>query len=162
MSTQICPTCNGTGAVANPQTGTPQLCPNCEGSGTITLGAGDLPFWYALNPIGSGAGGALAANQANVVAVTQIDNDWDFLWDRIVATSTGAFSMQLLDPFTSRPLMPTGVNINSANIAGTASLPFWLSRPYLIRKTSTVKGIFNDLSGAANTIQFALVGIKID
>jgi hypothetical protein len=116
-------------------------------------GMQDLPFWYPIAPP------ALTALQVGVAASVTIDNDADFEWRWIVATSTGAFSVTLTDRFTSRPLMSAA--INSANIAGTAQLPFILPKPYLLRRTSTMAAVFNDLSNAGNTIQFALVGYKL-
>lgn len=113
----------------------------------------DLPFWYPLAPA------QLVASQQGVVATVTIDNDADFEWRWIVANATGLFSVSLLDKFTSRPLMSAPVN--GENIAGTAQLPFILPKPYLLRRTSTMQGTFNDRSGAPNTIQFVLVGYKL-
>jgi hypothetical protein len=118
------------------------------------LAGQDLHFWYPITPA------ALTANQQGVIANVTVDNDSDFEWRWIVASSTGLFSVTLLDRFTSRPLMPSA--INGENIAGTAQLPFTLPKPYLIRRTSTVSATFNDRSGAGNTIQFALIGYKIN
>ena len=117
-------------------------------------GMQDLPFWYPIAPP------ALTALQLGVAASVTIDNDADFEWRWIIANSTGTYSVTLTDRFTSRPLMSAA--INSANIAGTAQLPFILPKPYLLRRTSTVAAVFNDLSGGgANVIQFCLVGYKL-
>lgn|SRR5487761_329069 len=116
-------------------------------------GYNDLLYFYPLNPP------ALLALQLDVAAVVTIDNDSDFLWDRIIANSTGLFSVTLTDRFSSRPLMP--VAINGENLSGTAQLPFWLPVPYKIRRTSTIQALFNDRSGAGNTIQFVLAGRKV-
>jgi hypothetical protein len=113
----------------------------------------DLPFWYPLAPP------ALTALQLGVTATVTIDNDADFEWRWIIASSTGPFSVTLTDRFTTRPLMT--VPINSVNIAGTAQLPFILPKPYLLRRTSSIVGVFNDTSDAGNTIQFCLVGYKL-
>lgn len=153
MAQQTCPTCGGRGAVANSISGTPQSCPTCEGTGTVSLGTDDMLFHYPINPA------QLTANQLGVLASVTVDNDSDFLCDRLEATSTGLFSVELTDRFTSRPLQ-TGP-INGELYAGTGQLPFWLPKPYLIRRTSSIQGKFNDRSGALNTIQFDLVGIKL-
>ena len=153
MSTTTCPTCGGKGAVANSKTGSPEVCPTCSGSGQISVGLDDLIFWYPINPP------QLAANQQGVQGSVQIDNDSDFEWRWLVASSTGLFSATLLDRFTSRPLMPSA--INGENIFGTAQLPFVLPKPYLLRRTSSILATFNDRSGAPNTIQIALVGYKL-
>lgn len=113
----------------------------------------DLLYFYPLNPP------QLTANQQGVVATVTVDNDADFLWDRLIVSSTGLFSVTLQDRFTSRPLMP--VAINGENLAGTAQLPFWLPVPYKLLRTSTIQGLFNDRSGANNTIQFVLAGRKL-
>jgi hypothetical protein len=152
--TQQCPTCHGSGKVPNPKTGQPMTCPTCNGTGVVSVTLDDLPFWYPINPP------SLTALQANVQANVVIDNDADFEWRWIVASSVGTYSVSLVDRFTSRPLMPS--NINGENIAGTAQLPFILPKPYLIRRTSTIAASFTDRSGGgANVIQFALVGYKL-
>ena len=121
-------------------------------------GLQDLIFWYPIEiaiPTGATA-------QANVT----IDNDADFEWRWIVASSldngaAGLFSVVLLDRFTSRPLMPSA--INGENIAGSAQLPFTLPKPYVIRRTSTIQGTFTDrtASGQPNVVEFCLVGYKL-
>jgi hypothetical protein len=131
------------------------------GTGTLAAAAAagafnDLPFWYLLNPP------ALTANQQNIGASFQVDNDSDFLWDRLVSAATGIYSVYIIDRYTSRPLSPSPASpIDIENLAGIAALPFWLPKPYLIRRTSTIQAIFNDRSGAGNTIQLAFVGLKV-
>ena len=149
-----CPTCNGSGQVYNSQTGRQSNCPTCGGTGKIAVTLADLPFWYPVNV-------TLTALQANLAASITVDNDADFEWRWIVAASTGIFSVELTDRFTSRPLNTPGVPIFGENIAGTAQLPFILPKPYLIRRTSTIALKFTDRSGAGNTVQFALIGYKI-
>ena len=115
----------------------------------------DLPFWYLFNPaqLTSGATGS---------ASFQVDNDSDFLWDRTVSGSTGLYSVFVIDRYTSRPLTPNPSSpIYVENFAGIAALPFWLPKPYLIRRTSTIVATFTDRSGENNTIQLAFVGLKI-
>jgi hypothetical protein len=153
MAQQTCPTCGGRGAVANSQSGTPQVCPTCDGTTTVSLGTDDMLFHYPINPP------QLTASQQGVIASVTIDNDSDFLVDRFVASATGLYSVELTDRFTARPLQ-TGP-INGENAAGTAQLPMWLPKPYLIRRTSSIQGKFNDRSAALNTIQFDLVGLKL-
>jgi hypothetical protein len=162
MAPQTCPTCRGIGAVSNAKTGSPELCPNCQGDTVVSLGTADLPFFYQFLPNPNAVSLVLTANQANVGAAVIVDNDSDFLWDRIIASSTGTFSVFLVDRFTARPMMPSqAVPINGENIAGTAQLPFWLPKPYLIRRTSSIAAFFTDRSGAGNTIQFLLAGYKV-
>jgi hypothetical protein len=162
MATQTCPTCQGRGAVSNAKTGSPELCPNCQGQTTVSIGTDDLPFWYPFLPGPNSTTFALTALQANAGAQVVIDNDSDFLCDRLISNSTGAFNVFLIDRFTARPLMPSqAVPINSTNLFGTGQLPFWLPKPYLFRRTSTIQGFFTDTSGVGNTIQACLVGYKV-
>jgi hypothetical protein len=153
MALQTCPTCSGAGAVQNVKTGQGQQCPACQGAGTVSGGYDDQDFFYPILPP------ALTANQLGVLASVTIDNDADFLCDRFIASSTGLFSVELLDKFRSRPFQTAP--INGENIAGTAQLPLWLPNPFLIRKNAVIQGKFNDRSGAGNTIQFLLVGRKL-
>jgi hypothetical protein len=157
---QNCPTCGGKAAVANAQTGSAEPCPNCQQYLTGTAGL-DYRYIFAVNPAQPTAL-VLAANAQNVGASLAVQNDSDFVCDRIIASATGLFSVYLLDQFSARPLMPSqNVPINGENISGTAQLPYWLPKPWLIKRTSTVTALFNDRSGAQNTIQFLLAGYKV-
>jgi hypothetical protein len=122
----------------------------------------DLPFWYLINV-------TLTANQSGIAGNVTTDNDADFELRELIATSTGSFQIQLVDRFTSRPLIPQNLTdnlgnivfgVNSASIFGTGQLPFILPIPYILLRQSTVAGLFKDTSGAGNTIQLALWGYK--
>jgi hypothetical protein len=113
----------------------------------------DLLFWYPINPV------ALTALQQGVISTITIDNDAEFEWRWIIGNSTGLFSLTLQDRYTSRPIMASA--INGENVMGTAQLPFILPKPYILHRTSTISAIFNDRSGAGNTIQLCLVGYKL-
>jgi hypothetical protein len=122
----------------------------------------DLPFWYPINV-------TLTANQSGIAGNVTTDNDADFELRELLASSTGAFQVQLTDRYTSRPLLPQNLTdnagnqvfgVNSVNIFGTAQLPFILPIPYILLRQSTVAGLFKDLSGAGNTIQVILWGYK--
>jgi hypothetical protein len=155
-----CPSCGGRGIVANAATGSAEVCPNCE---RFLTGTNGLFFVYvfATNPQAP-ANVVLTALQANLAAQVQIANDSDFLCDRFVAESTGTFSIAMTDQFSARPLQPSTSNpIYGENIAGTAQLPAWLPKPWLLKRTSTVTALFTDRSNAGNTVQFCLVGYKV-
>lgn len=155
MSAQTCPACGGRGMVANALTGQPAKCPVCQGYGQISGDLTDQLFWYVWSPA------QLAANQLGVLSTLTIDNDADFRARWLIASSTGAFSVEIKDLYAGgAPWMPTP--INSVNIFGTAQLPFVLPKPYPVYRTSSLQAKFNDLSGAPNTIQACLVGYKID
>lgn len=113
----------------------------------------DLIYWYPLNV-------SLTAAQAGVVATLQILNDADFECRWIISSQTGLWQATLIDQLRSRPLMSS--DINSENLAGTAQLPFILPKPWLLLRTSTVKGTFTDRSLATNVIQLCLVGYKLN
>jgi hypothetical protein len=122
----------------------------------------DLPFWYPINV-------TLTANQTGVVGTVTIDNDADFELRELIASSTGAFQIQITDRYTSRPLLPANIldntnatifGINSVNLFGTAQLPFILPIPYILLRTSTIQAVFKDTSAAPNTIQMILWGYK--
>jgi hypothetical protein len=159
-----CPTCNGSGKVFNSQSGQTTTCPTCGGTGKVNVTLADLPFWYPA-PV------TLTSGQQNLNATITIDNDADFEWRWIIASSilsngsAGLFSVTLIDRFTSRPLMSPGIPINGENIAGSAQLPFILPKPYLLRRTSSILLQFNERSvpggGVTNSVQFNLVGYKI-
>jgi len=51
--------------------------------------------------------------------------------------------------------------VNSLNFSGTAQLPSMQIEPYVFPRASTVRGVFNDLSNAGNTIQLTLKGYKL-
>jgi hypothetical protein len=135
--------------------------PSAAAKSAMVLGQ-DLPFWYLINV-------TLTANQSGIAGNVTMDNDADFELRELIATSTGPFQIQLTDRYTSRPLLPTNLvdntgaiifGVNSANIFGTAQLPFILPIPYIILRQATIAGLFKDLSGAGNTIQLALWGYK--
>jgi hypothetical protein len=139
------------------------VSPSGAGNSSMLTGVQGLDYRYlfSANPANP-APLVLTANQQNVGASLQVQNDSDFVCDRIIASATGLFSIYMLDQFSSRPLMPSqNVPINGENIAGTAQLPYWLPKPWLIKRTSTVTALFNDRSGAGNTIQFILAGYKV-
>jgi len=113
-------------------------------------------FIYPFDPV------QLTASQTNVQAQIALDNDADFLWDRIAAVSTGLFSVFLLNSSLAVPLMSNAlIPIFGENCSGPAGLPLWLPRPYRIFRGSILSAAFNDRSGAPNTIEFCLIGYKV-
>jgi hypothetical protein len=116
-------------------------------------GVQDLLYWYPILPP------QLTALQQNVFASVAIQNDAEFEWRWIIGNSTGLFSVTFTDGYTTRPLSLSP--INGENTMGSAKLPFIMPKPYVLHRTSTVNALFNDRSGAANTIQLCLVGYKL-
>jgi hypothetical protein len=101
----------------------------------------------------------LTALQVGVPQTVQIDQDADFEWIETVSTQTGIYSVTLFDPSTGRQLSTSAVN--SLNFSGTAQLPHVLVEPFIWPRASVVKGVFNDLSNAGNTVQLVLRGYKL-
>jgi hypothetical protein len=125
---------------------------------SVTAPAGGPPrvFSYALNPP------QMTANQSGVPAVIQLDKDFDFLLDRFTATATGLYSIYLQDSSRGIPLMSSlNAPLFGENIAGTASLPYWLAKKMRLPKGTIITATFNDRSGAPNTVVFTLVGKKV-
>jgi hypothetical protein len=124
----------------------------------VTAPPGGPPkvYCYALNPP------QLAANQVGAQAVIQLDKDFDFLLQAFTATATGLYSIYLQDSSRGIPLMSSlNQPLNGENIAGPASLPYWLAKPMRLPKGTIIAATFNDRSGALNTIVFTLVGKKV-
>lgn len=117
----------------------------------INVGGQDLPYWMPVNF-------NLAGNASGVKNVVQVENDAEFEWRWIMATSTGLFSLQVTNNFIKRPYMPTPVN--GENFAGTAQNPALLPIPYRLARTSIIEVLASDRSGVGNVIQLVLGGYK--
>lgn len=127
-------------------------------SPAVTAPPGGPPrfFSYPLNPP------ALAANQVGAPAVVQLDKDFDFVLQAYTATSTGLYSVYLQDSSRGIPLMSSlNAPLFGENIAGSASLPYWLAKEMRLPKGTILSATFNDRSAAPNTIVFTLVGKKV-
>jgi hypothetical protein len=122
------------------------------------------PYVYPINVP------AMTTGQQGVQAQLQLDTDFDFWWDRILALSSQQFSVSLTDSSRGVPLIGNGVApINGENFGGivtviavnsTQLVPFWLSKPYRLAKGSFLQATFNNRTPFGNTIQFCLVGRK--
>jgi hypothetical protein len=124
----------------------------------VTAPPGGPPrvFTYVFNPP------QLTANQVGVAVNLQLDKDFDFLLDRYAATNTGLYSIYLQDSSRGIPLMSSlNQPLYGENIAGTAALPSWLGKKMLLPRGTILTATFNDRSGAANIITFALIGKKV-
>ncbi len=92
------------------------------------------------------------------------DPDYDFLWDRIVAQGFigKVYSVYLQDATNGQLLMASPQTpIFNENIAGTGSLPYWLSKKVRIAKGTVLSATFNMRVGGVASIQFCLVGKKV-
>jgi hypothetical protein len=131
---------------------------NTTPSPAVTAPPGGPPrvFTYVFNPA------QLTALQAGVQAVVQLDKDFDFLLQAYTATSSGKYSVYLQDSSRGIPLMSSlNAPLYGENIAGSASLPYWLAKEMRLPRGTILAATFNDRSNAPNTIVFALVGKKV-
>lgn len=98
----------------------------------------------------------LANAETNVTR--SIDTDSDFLWVAKCGTQTGIYEVQFFLP--NGRSMSGGTRVRNANYVGTAQFPVPLRPPELLPGGSQVRVNIKDLSGAGNTIQILLIGIK--
>lgn len=151
--TNPCPSCKGNGVLRDGR-GNPAVCPNCGGTGQKNPPAMRVPFDYAFPTV------VLTANQQGLNAVLRFDFDADFEHIWTVANSTGIYSLTLQDTSTGRRQFSNAA-INGENYAGTAALPFPLVEPYTWARSGAALAVFNDRSGAGNTIQLVFRGYKL-
>ena len=151
----------GSGSQPPPQAGPSRLSP--RGWGWMESD----PYWYPLNS-------PLLAVGASGNALLQFDTDADFLWDRIDVASAyppgpNGFSVYLQDasrgvPLIGSPLAPLfgpNVGANTGLFAPVALLPFWLPKPYRLRRGTVIAAVFNNLSGISISVQLVLTGRKV-
>lgn len=104
----------------------------------------------------------LAAGASGVDVTLQLDKDFDFLFDRIVATFFNDFSVYFQDSSRGLPWMESFANpILAQNLSGFGTLPYWLARPMRIPKGTRITATFANTIGVAQTVQIALVGRKV-
>ena len=130
-----------------------QVCPMCGGTGVQESQPIRVPFDFVL------PNAVLTGSQAGLAVTQQFDQDADFEAIFIEASSTGLFSVQIFDSSTGRPL--STIAVNGENFAGTAQLPRVYVEPYVWARSSTFRAVFNDRSGAGNTVQLVLSGYKL-
>lgn len=111
-----------------------------------------VPFDYVID--------AVVPLNGTMTVIRQFDEDADFEWVMTVATRTDPrMTVQVMDSATGRALVSNPVNID--NFAGTALLPFPLVEPYVIARSSSLRFVFVESSGAQNTVQIVLRGYKL-
>lgn len=147
-----CQSCGGRGVLNNAK-GQAQVCPNCGGTGQKPPSVLRVPFDYAF------PSAVLTANQQGLQDPLVFDFDADFEQVWWVANSTGLYSVQITDRSANRQL--SNAPVNGENFAGTAQVPFPLVEPYVWARASAALGVFNDRSGAGNTVQLVMRGFKL-
>lgn len=143
-----CDFCKGQRVVQSPA-GILQRCPICDGTGTQPPVEQFFEYDLAV---------ALTANQANVAGVITIF-DADFKWIELIGTSTGVFAATITDGGTKQAFMNEAVH--SANLFGTAQLPFRLEVPHVFKRNSSIQLSLTDLSGAPNTVRATFKGVQL-
>lgn len=102
---------------------------------------------------------ALSARDTN--GITKIQNDSDFLAQKIVGTETSAlYNIQILDTGTGRQFFDAELR-GPATVVGTAQRPSILLHPKLLYANSQLNWTLVDASAAENTIEVVLEGIKL-
>jgi hypothetical protein len=154
-SSVACPSCTpgGRPGVVMNSKGQAQVCPNCGGTGAKSPAVIRVPFDYAF------PSAVLTANQQGFQNPLVFDYDADFEQVWWTASSTGLYSVQITDRSANRQL--SNAPVNGENFAGTAQVPFPLVEPYVWARSSAALGVFNDRSGAGNTVQLVMRGYKL-
>jgi hypothetical protein len=126
-------------------------------------------YWFPLNSTVMAAGGS---SQVQL----QLDTDADFLWDRINAASPApgfkAWSVYLQDASRGVPLIGStlaplgqvlvgGIGATTFVVPAPYYLPFWLPKPYRLRRGTILAATFYNVSDVANQVQLVLTGRKV-
>lgn len=116
------------------------------------------PYSYVADPAALTAATAAGTADKAATTVTKIiqPDSW-FVCEKFVGNATGRYQVQIFDE-QGAALM--NIPIYDVNIVGTAQYPYVLPDPIVFPPTSNLTFQFQDLSGAANTVEFAMVGYK--
>ena len=116
----------------------------------------DWPYWISgqVTLAASGGAGLQGAAYPETINV----NDHHFRGAKLMVESTGAFLCLITINGRSFNSAPT----HSANMFGTAQLPFELNLPMNFPKGTVVQIQFYDFSGAANTLNYSFHGGQYD
>ena len=168
MQNNQCPGCQGNRMVESSKNGIVQTCPLCSGSGRREPRVNRLPKTYVFGnasqivlAVSAGAGVAGASSTPSLT----IDGQYEFELVFLVASSNpggtaGAWQDQIADS-VPRNWQQAGVFIQSANRWGTAQRPFPVVAQVIFGVREVLTGVFQDMSGAANTIQPCFVGYDL-
>ena len=109
-------------------------------------------FQYTISPAA-----ALAANSAPTFTIP-IQADSYFLVRKLVSIQTGIFSARFSD--TSRNANWQRNYIRNGSLFGTVNFPNIMRKPRLLAPNTVVTVELQELSGAGNTVQLVLEGVK--
>ena len=100
---------------------------------------------------------SLAANEEASVVYT-LSTGWNFVTSVINSYSTGEFKLNIRDVYTHNNLFID--DIRASLITGTGQRSFIMPKTHEFEGGRTIEVIVTDLSGAANTVELALIGYK--
>lgn len=118
------------------------------------------PFWLTTEP----ASVVLAGGAVSDPVIMPIDTQGHFEAFYVVGQSTGAYTISIFDPATSKFWHQLGRELHSDTITGNAQRPFILPESYFFNVEDAARSLvlrFRDLTGLPNTIFFALHGRRI-
>jgi hypothetical protein len=113
------------------------------------------PFWLTLDDTKV----VLTANQTGAEKYMTVPSGSHFTAERLLVESTGPFEFRLYDALSGREL--TNGYIDSRLLAGTGGLPGRTIGAPIIQPRRSIRVLFNDLSGASNTIYFTIHGRRL-
>lgn len=99
----------------------------------------------------------LSANQELLDQAIVVDSDSDFQWRKIAGSKTGEYELRIRLP-NGRYL--SNLRIRAANLVGTAQFPVPVWPPVRVPAGGRIGVDLKDLSGASNSIQIVLMGVR--
>jgi len=114
-----------------------------------------VPYVYPMSTTGTVV---LTANGSGSASIAT-DNDADFMVHKITGARTGACLVTIKDQARDRQWMDTPVHFD--NLIGNGHYPNILPSPRFIPRGSVVSYSFTDLSGASNTVEINIEGVKL-
>jgi len=114
-----------------------------------------VPFVYPL----SNAGTVDIPASGTTTAAIPTDNDAHFVVYKIVGARDGACTLTIKDGARDRQWMNEAIHFD--NFVGNGGFPNILPAPRFIPRGTVMSVNLTDLSGAANTVEINLVGIKL-
>lgn len=112
----------------------------------------NFAYWHYSTPRT-----AFTALQSQDLTVNMLPDSYMVI-KKLVAVSSGSFTIQMYDGSTGRLLQ--AFPVNNVNVLGTIQLPNLLLDPIVLPPSSALVLKIVDTSNAANTIQVSLVGYR--
>lgn len=146
-------------------------CDYCQGARVLNVGTQQQPVYQAC-PICGGTGvqpdpGLAFTYEITMALTDQVVHqfqksilDHPFRWMMTTGTSTGAYTLQVLDGASQRPF--NDVLTHNVNIVGTGQNPAPLLTPFVFSKQGQIQVNVQDVSGSNNTIYLCFIGVELD